>query len=1215
MLASCSADKNAELDHEGTFFHPPIKVELNTEEGYGINPVSGDSIAPIINYLGDTVITGIPRIVKGRMVDPSTVVGPRRVDAGKPDELRIPMNVRNLPEMLRTVPVQTIDLLNLPGGADQASFVLLNSTGDTLSSGIPVPVKGKVVPFVQPEPVTALPPGMKDNASVDIKYLDVYHHLFSSQVLSIVEDPYGQLWFSTTGGGASIYDGRSFLNVTAEEGLCESWILSSMKDSQNRLWFGTMGEGVIRFNGEEFLHFTEEEGLSNNVVSSLLEDSRGNIWFGTDGGGLCRFDGQYITCFTTREGLSSNWILSMTEDRRGDLWIGTTNGVCRFDGERFSYLPLMDKVNLKILHIVEDRQGNLWFASEGAGVMKYDGTHVTYFTEREGLSNNIVNTILEDSQERLWFGTTGGGASILDGNTFTHITEKEGLSGNWVTEIIEDRSGKLWLGTVGGGVSIYTSNSFRHYTEESGLSSRGVYSIMEDSREELWFGTMFGGASLYDGNTMKNFSMEQGLSDQSIESMLEDSQGRIWFGTARGGVSMYDGQTFTHYTGETGFSDLSVGSILEDRHGNLWFGTFGGGVINFDGKQFTHFTETEGLSNNLVEAMMEDSHGRIWFGSLGGGVSMYDGEFFTHFSEKEGLSSNLIGCMLEDRQGNIWFGTMTSGVSRFDGQTFLHFTEEEGLNENLIQSIQEDRQGNIWLATEDGLNMIGFEDGVDSIRIYSFGLQDGLKGTNFIQNSVQLDSRNRLWWGTNKSLTMLDMNGFQIERKSLKTYLRRIDLNGQLTDFRHLDQQEAAGVSFDSVAGFFNYPFNLVLPYNKNHLTFHFSALDLESPHQTLYSYRMEGLNNSWSLPTLDTKAEYRNLSYGTHTFQVRANGAARIWGETLEYTFTITPPWWQTWYMRIAYAIILILVVFGLVRWRTSRLTRHQKELERTVEDRTIEISEMNEELKQQNQNLAEQRQAITDSIEYARRIQTATLPPDEVLRYLFPKHFILYKPLQIVSGDFYWLTQKKGKIIVAVADCTGHGVPGAFMSMLGSALLSDIVNNMTSLKANLILNELRDRVIVSLRQTGEADEARDGMDIALCVIDQEQMELQYAGAHHPLYLVREGELTEIKADPMPIGISSEAGKSFTNHALKLRKDDTLYLFSDGYADQVGGEKRKRFMTSRFKSLLLDIQDRIMFDQKAVLESTLQEWMGIKGSHGRVYEQIDDIVVMGIKV
>jgi serine phosphatase RsbU (regulator of sigma subunit) len=476
---------------------------------------------------------------------------------------------------------------------------------------------------------------------------------------------------------------------------------------------------------------------------------------------------------------------------------------------------------------------------------------------------------------------------------------------------------------------------------------------------------------------------------------------------------------------------------------------------------------------------------------------------------------------------------------------------------------------------------------------------------------------------------MMDLNKFQLEELSPRIQLKGIDLNGQFTDYRRGEQVFGTKVKFDSVASFFNYPIHLELPYDQNHLTFHYSAINWAAPHKVRYSYKMKGFQEEWSPASTESQAKYRNLPFGTFTFMVRAIGEAQVWSDPLEYTFTIHPPWWNTWLARISYGILALLLVFAFVQWRTSRLKKSQKELELTIHQRTLEISEKNEELNQQNQNLAEQRdeiqiqkdeiqrqkQAMTDSIVYAKRIQTATLPPDEVLKYLFPKHFVLYRPLQIVSGDFYWLAQKKGKIIVAVADCTGHGVPGAFMSMLGSALLNDIVSNMDMLQANLILNELRDRIILSLRQTGEADEARDGMDIALCVLDREQMELQYAGANNPLYHIREGKLSEIKADPMPIGISSEAGKSFTNHPLSLKKDDALYLFSDGLIDQAGGEKRKRFKSSRFKSLLLEIQDRIMFEQKVVLEGSLNEWMGLTGLYKQEYEQIDDILVMGIKV
>jgi len=175
--------------------------------------------------------------------------------------------------------------------------------------------------------------------------------------------------------------------------------------------------------------------------------------------------------------------------------------------------------------------------------------------------------------------------------------------------------------------------------------------------------------------------------------------------------------------------------------------------------------------------------------------------------------------------------------------------------------------------------------------------------------------------------------------------------------------------------------------------------------------------------------------------------------------------------------------------------------------------------------------------------------------------------------------------------------------------------VSNIKTLRANLILNKLRDQVMVSLRQSGKMDEAKDGMDIAICILDKENMSLQYAGGYNSLYLIRNGKLTEVKADNMPIGISPKAGESFSNHELTLNEDDAIYMFSDGYADQFGGPKGKKFMTTRFKQLLLDIQNKIMHEQKEILEHTISEWMGLTGQYEERYAQIDDIIVMGIKI
>jgi serine phosphatase RsbU (regulator of sigma subunit)/uncharacterized protein HemY len=266
------------------------------------------------------------------------------------------------------------------------------------------------------------------------------------------------------------------------------------------------------------------------------------------------------------------------------------------------------------------------------------------------------------------------------------------------------------------------------------------------------------------------------------------------------------------------------------------------------------------------------------------------------------------------------------------------------------------------------------------------------------------------------------------------------------------------------------------------------------------------------------------------------------------------------------------------------------------------------NLELAKKNALITEQKKEITDSIQYASRIQNAILPPSDYIDQLLPEHFIIYRPRDIVSGDYYWITEKGSKIYIMVADCTGHGVPGAFMSMLGVAFLNEIVSKHIEISANHLLNELRKQVISSLHQTGREGENQDGMDVALYIIDNQEMSLEYAGANNSLFIYREEEFIELKADKMPIGIHRLADNSFTNYKIDIKKDDMVYAFSDGYPDQFGGPSGKKLMVKNFKNTLQNIHHKSLTEQKFILEKTLDEWM--HGTH-----QIDDILVMGVRI
>jgi len=283
------------------------------------------------------------------------------------------------------------------------------------------------------------------------------------------------------------------------------------------------------------------------------------------------------------------------------------------------------------------------------------------------------------------------------------------------------------------------------------------------------------------------------------------------------------------------------------------------------------------------------------------------------------------------------------------------------------------------------------------------------------------------------------------------------------------------------------------------------------------------------------------------------------------------------------------------------------KKQNQLLIEDLKKANQNLEQKVKERTRQIEQQRNNITDSIHYASRIQNALLPQGDEMLGLLPPHFILNKPKDIVSGDYFWISHLNHSMIVAVADCTGHGVPGAFMSIMGINFLNEIANSLETIRASEILNQLRGKLIKSLRQSGHKDETRDGMEIALCVLDFDRNKLQYSGAFRPMYLLRKKELFVIKGDRMPIGIYDENEVSFTNKEMQFKLNDIIYLFSDGYVDQIGGPDRKTFRSKRFKKLLLKIHQMPLDEQKEILEKEYDKWRSD-------LEQIDDIMVMGIR-
>ena len=302
--------------------------------------------------------------------------------------------------------------------------------------------------------------------------------------------------------------------------------------------------------------------------------------------------------------------------------------------------------------------------------------------------------------------------------------------------------------------------------------------------------------------------------------------------------------------------------------------------------------------------------------------------------------------------------------------------------------------------------------------------------------------------------------------------------------------------------------------------------------------------------------------------------------------------------------ALIFSLIIFLQYRQKKQIISR--------LAEQNKKINKQAVELSKQKDIAEKQKQKITDSIEYAKRIQTALLPPENFLKKEMPDHFIFFKPRDIVSGDFYWIQQKNNKLIIAIADCTGHGVPGAFMSMLGITYLNEIINksvdnqHIKSLQANEILNKLGSYVVEALHQTGTYHETTDGIDIALCIFDYESKKLQYSGAHNPLIIIRDSKLYKYKADRMTVSYNSLSNKSFSNYDIDLKEGDIIYMYTDGFADQAGGPKEQKFMSRRLNDLLLTIHRKPFEEQNRILEQKHKSWK-------KDYPQIDDILILGM--
>ena len=1077
------------------------------------------------------------------------------------------------------------------------------------------------------------------------------HGLANNLVLCIKEDKFGNIWFGTQGGGVSKYDGKSFVTFNILNGLGDNVVYSIAEDRKGNLWFGTKGGGVSKYintdstNGNSnsisqnnksklFKSYGFSDGLGGNTIRTILEDKKGNLWFASESDGVSKFDGNSFITYNTTNGLSSNTIWSIEEDYLGNIWFGTNGkGVIKYNGKSFkNYNTSNGLANNIIWSITEDKKGNIWFGSEGGGVSVY--------------SENLKNKKIPNSK------------SIDSTKLFTTYNKSHGLSNNVVFSITEDNNGNIWFGTYGGGVCRFNGDAFVTFNAQQGLASNAVFTIAEDKNQDLWFGTYGGGVTKYNGKSFETYNVSQGLVNNTVWAITKDRKNNLWFGTYGDGVSMFDGHSFTNYNTMNGLPNNTVRCIKEDKHGNIWFGTEGGGVSKFNGISFTNYKTEQGLISNTVRTIFEDMNGNFWFGSEGSGVSKFDGKRFINYNTTHGLINNVVRSICEDKKGNIWFATQ-AGLSclvenkKTKINQFLNFTTTNGLPDNYVTQVLQFKNDKLIVGTNNGLAIFNSESSISEINklvdleIYNVNNNYPVKDVNVGQNAIYVDSNGIIWVGTgDDKSSLIRINYDLIEKKSsiIKPEIHSIKINEQKIDWYSvsdaslynsnidsliLNQQQLftygkilnaeeldsvkykyKGIKFNSITKFYPIPQNLILPYEHNSISFEFGGIETSKNFMLNYQYMLEGYDKTWSPILKKTEANFGNMNNGDYIFKLKVQSPNGVWTEPIVYKFTVLPPFYKTIWAYLFYFISAFLIFRIIIKWRLAAFKKRQNELEEIVKQRTVEVVLQKEEAEFQKELVQEKQKEIVDSINYAKRIQDALLSQDISMKKSLPNHFVFFKPKDIVSGDFYWSTEYNNRFYLAVCDSTGHGVPGAFMSLLNIGFLSEAIREKNIIEPHEILNYVRSRLIESI---GKEDQ-KDGMDGVLMSFkinninsEFENLEVEYAAANNSPLLIQNKEIIELQKDKMPIG-KGEAMNSFVTHKIYLRKNDTLYLYTDGFADQFGGEKGKKFKRKKLNELLLSMSDKDVKLQGEYLKTNFKNWKGL-------LEQVDDVCIVGIKL
>ncbi|GIV38793.1 MAG: hypothetical protein KatS3mg033_0593 [Thermonema sp.] len=1011
-----------------------------------------------------------------------------------------------------------------------------------------------------------------------------------------------------------------------DKGLPSSHASRVAQTEDGFLWISSY-DGLSRFDGEQFVVFGRKNipALRSNIVN-VLTTGMGYLWVGTNEDGLYSYHrGQFVY-----HGLKNRRITALHYHKQ-KVYVGTQNGhllVFDIEQESFTLDTTFAQGNGAIYGILVDSKQNLWVSQSGEGVWHQtrDGSW-QHYTTTQGLPTNFTLRLFETGDGRIWCGSTQG-IAYWDGQKFHNLF----LEGSCIVHsVVEDDAGNLWFGTSVGLFRQHARNgTIERFTFRGQNPLLNITDLCYDREGSLWISTYRDGLFRLREPKFLTYTQENGFSKEGAGAVCHLDDGSILAGSNDGQLFRIRDLKVSPFVTQTPLPALRIFHLLQDRQKRIFVATFYGLlVIHPDGRE-QFLDKKQGLSDNAVRVLMEDRQGNIWVGTRWGGITILDSNLrvIQYLNKQQGkLPSNFIMSLEQAPNGDVFIGTNESGLLVLRADSSLRqYTTRHGLGSNTVFSTLKEGDQNLWVCTTGGLSYIDLQNGT----VKNYSSREGLPHDSPFDMSI--DENGNIWLFTAKGIVRGDYSSLLEHMRSS----RPAALSWQIfykDDGIKTDECTGAAHSLRAPDGSLWVPANgglihiqpndipqlkvpplvhitdlevddkhylpnqrqvLELAPNPQRITLRFTACSFVAPQKITFKYRLQGFDEEWHIQNTPRMVSYTNLPPGNYRLEVYAANADGQWShEAATIDFRIQAAFYETIWFYIAIPIAFIFLVGGFYAWRIQNIERQKEELEEIVKQRTAAL---------------EEELSITlSSIQYAKLLQESSLPDIEVIRRHYAHFWRFYHPKDIISGDFYWFSEAALLPTLAVADCTGHGVPGAFMSIIGQFLLNEVFNLKKTHPLPEAMRSLHDSLLSIIEKNG----LQDGMEIGICQWDASQKALYFSGARHHLIAVNSRGLQVYKG--AVVAISALWGKEveqedFPLYTIPIEEPTWFYLFSDGYKDQFGGPSGRKLGVNAFYRLLQRIASLSPEAQQKQIEDFFFSWKG-----GR--PQVDDILVVGFRL